>query len=110
MFRFGRAETFGKNDRTEIGNNRMSGNPIFRKCIVIGVEGLECSRVPGGVHALQVKMKKRPRMPLSGFTLMDVQERRFQEGDYESEVSQDANVTPHCIYTYTALYDGKSRN
>jgi hypothetical protein len=72
MFRFGRTETFGKNDRTEIGNNRMSGNPIFRECIVIGVEGLECSRVPEGVHGLQVKMKKRSRMPLSGFTLMDV--------------------------------------
>jgi hypothetical protein len=59
----------------------MSENPIFRECIVIGIEGLERSRVPESVHGLQVKMKKRSRMPLSGFTLMYVQERRFQEGD-----------------------------
>jgi hypothetical protein len=59
----------------------MSGNPIFSECIVIGVEGLEGSRVPEGVHGLQVKMKKRSRMSLRGFTLMDVQERRFQKGD-----------------------------
>ena len=72
---------FGQNDRTEIRNDRMNRNPVLRECIVIGVEGLECSRVPEGVHGLQVKMKKRSRMPLSGFTLMDVQERRFQEGD-----------------------------
>ena len=67
----------GKNDRTEIRNDRMSGNPVFTESIIIRIETSELRGVSDSVHALQMKMKKCSRMLLSGFVLMDVQERRF---------------------------------
>ena len=77
MFGFSPGRTFRKNDRTEIQNNRMSGNPVFTQSIVIGVETSKFRRVSEGVYGPQMKVEKCSRMLLSGFVLMDVQERRF---------------------------------
>ena len=49
-------------------------------------------------------------MPLSGFMLMDMQVRRLEESDNERQVRQDAQETPHSIYTYTALFLAKRPN